>query len=1367
MKKLFGVGPDLLGDGKVLFEWSPKGNFLAAAGSKRKVNIFDRNGRLYDEVHFPPAEYPNPDGRACAAAQMQWDPAGEQLAILPAGNTHVFIWLAGNKEVQKIESEFKTQEFSCMAWSRNGMYLGVATVKGNVMMYNARERKKTPLVGKHTKKIVAAAWNKDNIMALAGQDKTVTLTDGVTGDTIKTFHLKDVPMDLCVSDKKEDGYSRREENTYSLNINRKTLYIMQCTAEGDRPLELAFLDTYGPIMKHSWFGDGYILLGYKNGYVAVVSSHSREISEEVHSGKYLDTLTDVTYCASLGRVAMAGANCVRVLDANADYNEIKGDAVDLDANQAIEKVGWTKDGQVLTVGTHNGYMHSFLASLPMVYDFHGTRVLYLTSLLEMTLLDVSRRQTVARIELENEPAFCGLGPSHAAVGMNNQAAFYSLGEKVGKVVQRREYLGTITAIKLNETQAAVLTGGHVVVHPISVEAGHAPDELDVVIPGPGQPANITCVALTPTFVITGSRTGTLSYYLSPDVTPVNEFRHDDGGIVRLFPQATGARLVFEDDKGALHLFNPVNDHVVAVPYTGRAETVMWDTSDTNVMVIGDGTALHSFLYVPVSLTGPQVQDLGKQAVPATHTPLTVCNGVVGCRLKSGAMDNVTLESHKMLQPGDAVARAAPAKRFAAALKLYKLRDAVECAKQLRQVESWRTLALAALDVLDIDTAINAYREIGDASMVLSLERVRQHEDRNLLSAHIMVLLEKDYGQAQELFLRSSVPRAALEMRMDLKHWTDALKLAEQLDPDAIATICKEHGAMLEMTGEYSNAKSHYQQALDALAVSVGPAQPDLEAACKAGIARTTLQLGDLRQGRQLAMQLNSQTLFKECALILEGLQQLTEAAEMYERAGQFERAASIYIQTKNFAAAAPLMARISSSKLQLQFAKAKEAEGRWQEAAAAYEAAGDMDAVVRLCLERLSQPQRAYAIVRKTQSVEAANQLSRFCLQSQDFGGAVEFLLMAGQMDQAFDIAMGHNEMDTFARIVAASAKPVDYQRIAQYYESRGEYDKAADMWSKCDQAPRAVQLYLKVGTNPALEKAVQVVEQTRSHQLGVLVLDYVNEEKDGTTRDEFRFKLNIAMGQFAEAARDALEMARFEQEEGNYRVAHDKLFGTVKQLEALNTKPPGELLRALMLLHSYTLVKSLIAINDHTTAARMLVRVARNISKFPKHIVPILTSTVIECHRANLKKTAFEYASMLMRPEYRDQVAVKYKKKIELMVRKPEKDPEELEEPLADCPFCNMPGPETELQCISCQNILPFDLATGKRMVLSDWAECPGCKFPASASQFIRIISAEGRCPMCNDPVDLAHVRKVQDPLTKIKQQQAQQTNASGGGAS
>ena len=67
-----------------------------------------------------------------------------------------------------------------------------------------------------------------------------------------------------------------------------------------------------------------------------------------------------------------------------------------------------------------------------------------------------------------------------------------------------------------------------------------------------------------------------------------------------------------------------------------------------------------------------------------------------------------------------------------------------------------------------------------------------------------------------------------------------------------------------------------------------------------------------------------------------------------------------------------------------------------------------------------------------------------------------------------------------------------------------------------------------------------------------------------------------------------------------------------------------------------------------HSQAARMLLRIAQNISKFPAHIVPILTSTVIECHRSGLRYSAFNYAAMLMRPEHRQQIDDKYKKKIE-----------------------------------------------------------------------------------------------------------------------
>ena len=56
----------------------------------------------------------------------------------------------------------------------------------------------------------------------------------------------------------------------------------------------------------------------------------------------------------------------------------------------------------------------------------------------------------------------------------------------------------------------------------------------------------------------------------------------------------------------------------------------------------------------------------------------------------------------------------------------------------------------------------------------------------------------------------------------------------------------------------------------------------------------------------------------------------------------------------------------------------------------------------------------------------------------------------------------------------------------------------------------------------------------------------------------------------------------------------------------------------------------------------------------FSLDIVPILTSTVIECQRAGLKVSAFSFAAMLMRPEYRQQIDTKWKKKIEQIVRYP-----------------------------------------------------------------------------------------------------------------
>ena len=51
---------------------------------------------------------------------------------------------------------------------------------------------------------------------------------------------------------------------------------------------------------------------------------------------------------------------------------------------------------------------------------------------------------------------------------------------------------------------------------------------------------------------------------------------------------------------------------------------------------------------------------------------------------------------------------------------------------------------------------------------------------------------EDLAGLQELFLRSSCPAAALQMRKDLQQWAEALALAQQLDPAAAGPLARRY-----------------------------------------------------------------------------------------------------------------------------------------------------------------------------------------------------------------------------------------------------------------------------------------------------------------------------------------------------------------------------------------------------------------------------------------------------------------------------------------------------------------------------------------------------------------------------------------------
>jgi WD repeat-containing protein 19 len=63
---------------------------------------------------------------------------------------------------------------------------------------------------------------------------------------------------------------------------------------------------------------------------------------------------------------------------------------------------------------------------------------------------------------------------------------------------------------------------------------------------------------------------------------VNEYRHPEGGIVRLFPNTLGTRLLFVDSQTAVHLYNPVNDQVPHWPCCSHVRApAVWLVRDTS------------------------------------------------------------------------------------------------------------------------------------------------------------------------------------------------------------------------------------------------------------------------------------------------------------------------------------------------------------------------------------------------------------------------------------------------------------------------------------------------------------------------------------------------------------------------------------------------------------------------------------------------------------------------------------------------------------------------------------------------------------------------------------------------------------------
>lgn len=775
---------------------------------------------------------------------------------------------------------------------------------------------------------------------------------------------------------------------------------------------------------------------------------------------------------------------------------------------------------------------------------------------------------------------------------------------------------------------------------------------------------------------------------------------------------TGTRVVFLDSRRrgfVLHAPTREAIHVPTVPSTTTA--FLWDTADPPVFIALQPSEFGLFQLNDATVNGPEVVQMGSMEIqsngesviipqstpiPADLSPILVCDGVVTCQHASGKLSTITSCTHDQLQKSS---RAIPTEEieksiFRQNLSLLRMEAAWKLAVSIDSSDYWLAFAARAMHMLDIPMAKRVYRQLGDSGMVLGLDRIEGIEEKNLLAGHVSMLFG-EYGEARRLLLNSSEPMEALHMQKNLLQWEQALKLADSLAPEMVPELSVSYATQLEFRGEFEGALKMYEHATNVTDAQGRPVacRDKLRHQSVAGIARCTFRLGDLRRGVKLVSEIGDESLYRECAVILEGMKQLAEAAALYEKGQLYEKAVQIHIQSKNLAKAAPLMANVKTPKIHVQFGRAKEAAGEFGAASDAYEAAGDMDNVVRIQLENLNNPEKTFAIVRENMSSEGAQVVAKFCTETGLFKPAIEFLLLANKEDDAFTLALSHNEVDTFAQILGDRISVERAAKVAQHYEQLQAPAKAAEFYQVCGNYHKALRLFLQCG-DAELTRAIDVVGKARNDMLTHTLIDHLMGENDGIPKDPNHiFRLYMALGNYAQAAKTAIIIARQEQELGNYKLAHDVLVETHRQLDAHKIHVAQDLRSSLMLLHSYVLVKKLVKRGDHTTAARMLVRVAKHISKFPTHVSNILISAVIECQRGGLRAYSYDYATTLMRPEYRNNIDKEIKRKIKAIVRRPNKD--QAPDPLTPCPFCGNELPEAELDCAKCKNWIPYCVAT------------------------------------------------------------------------
>ncbi|KRZ88049.1 WD repeat-containing protein 19 [Trichinella sp. T8] len=1280
------------------------------------LTVYDRHGNVYDEIQTAgkfvekklPVNHVQSSGIRAETVWYFW-----------MKNQTRLLFGALKKNVQKSSKPISLSRMSSLQLlgQPEVVYLHWELKKGTLV----------PVIGVHSKKITEALFTDDDQLILCSDDCSITILNS-EGDLLCSYVCSGVPSLLNFTERRVLESKEIGNGTVSVVISKNTLLLLDFPSFKTTH-KITFNEAYGEILHCTWFDDKSIIFGFQKGQTVLISVRQSTMGQELFSIQDFQNYFCGLFVNSISnKVIVAGDFSIKLREMSrlADIKAV----LNLESNEKrLQKLSCSDDGQILVFSTDAACVHVYLIHLVSLWASSGNTLAYLSSLSEITVRTQFPKENIMTYEVKIEPSIIAVGFEYFAVGINNKVFYYKMCQKACELLTETDYLGTVKMILLNNEKAFVLCDGKLVIHPV----GHSmvTEQNCLIFPKFANKERINCISLSADYVAYATDTGLIVFLFFDSFEPLTVLKHSIG-IESIATQPKGVKALFVTEKINIFAFDPITCEILEVnAKLEECKSLCWEqcSIEKDVFIVADHLQMKIFKYMKSAINETRVELLHCIALDAQESVPVLCSqGSVVILSGSDLQDRVIIANYKY----EGQLQNLPIELKNACQILYankNVRSVLKNDEKKSEAELWEIVAKAALEELHIElgnilyylfdqipSAIRCYQHIGDISMVWCLKDISCCENRDQLRAHVAMIMQ-NYALAEKLYIDSFNSKDALQMYCDIMDWENALRLANQFFPEQIANISKEFAQELEQVGQYEKALQYYQSGLTEAQKNSDSLleKEQIIICCKNGIARTSLWCGEVKEGIKLALQSSDDSLLKECASILEQKMLFNEAADMYARCEEYNKSAYLWLKSKNWSKLKNILHQVTAKQFYVQYAKAMETMKDYSTAAESYKKGDDYFNFVRISMEHLNGLEEAVRVVQESKCIEAAKFLSNCFIGRNDYSSAVRLLVLANCFSEALQLAKKKDKMEVFADTIGDDGDEEIYNTIASYFDHQGKKLLAGKFYMKAEKYHKAFDIFINNQCDKAsIKLAVECAALTRDRTIIDELLQFLTGEKDGIPKDPtYLFQLYTILERHQEAAKIAIIIVKDKQSRGQYRLARDVLFKLHQSLIQKHLPISLEMKTTLMLLHSYLL--SAVRRKLHPLAARLLIRIAENINDFAMHAVQIYTLTAIECWYSGMKSTAYKWAAVLMRPNYKESID--------------NTDDSEMKTP---CPYCKAQLAESELKCTCCKNTIPFCIASGKHISDSEITVCIHCGFPAISAEYKKWIAAEKCCPMC-----------------------------------